>query len=65
MTIFRGRNRTISQVMTGPLDVDLGWSRLAAGVTAHEVEGAHRNIHLMPHVRSLAAVLSTYLAPTG
>ena len=65
VTIFRGRNRTISQVMTGPLDVDLGWSRLAAGVTVHEVEGAHRNIHLMPHVRSLAAVLSTYLAPAG
>ena len=36
VTIFRGRNRTISQVMTEPLDVDLGWSRLAAGVTVHD-----------------------------
>jgi thioesterase domain-containing protein len=51
--------------MHGPLDDDFGWSHLAAGVTIYEVEGAHHDLHLAPHVHSLAAVLGTYLAPEG
>jgi thioesterase domain-containing protein len=61
VTVFRARRRTISHVVKGPLDKDLGWSALAARVTEHEVEGAHRNVHLLPYVLSLAAALSVYL----
>jgi thioesterase domain-containing protein len=61
LTVFRARRRTVSQVMAGPLDEDLGWGSLGALVTVHEVEGAHRNVHLLPHVLSLAAALGVYL----
>jgi thioesterase domain-containing protein len=62
VTVFRARRRTVSQVVAGPLDRDLGWGSLATRVTVHEVEGAHRNVHLLPHVLSLAAALGVYLA---
>jgi thioesterase domain-containing protein len=61
VTVFRARRRTVSQVLAGPLDEDLGWGSLAARVTVHEVEGAHRNVHLLPYVLSLAATLGMYL----
>jgi thioesterase domain-containing protein len=63
ITLFRSRRRSITDVLVRPLDVDLGWGRLAARITVHEVDGAHRNLHLMPHVRSLAAALGAYLVP--
>ncbi len=61
LTVFRARQRTVSQVVEGPLEEDLGWSALGARVTVHEVEGAHRNVHLLPHVLSLASALAVYL----
>jgi hypothetical protein len=63
VTLFCSRNRTVSQTLTGPLERDLGWGELANCVTVHVVPGAHRNLHLMPYVPSLAAILATYLAP--
>jgi hypothetical protein len=62
LIVFRARRRTVSQVVAGPLDGDLGWGSLATRVTVHEVEGAHRNVHLLPHVFSLAAALGMYLS---
>jgi thioesterase domain-containing protein len=64
--LFRGRDRTISQVLRGPLDPTLGWGRLARTVTVTAVPGAHRNVHLEPHAPALAAALTTYLvSPEG
>lgn len=58
VVVFRARHHTMSQALIGPLDLDLGWSRVAAGVEVHEVAGAHNNLHLAPHAASLAAALS-------
>jgi hypothetical protein len=62
VTLFRSPNRSITDVLVRPLDADMGWGSLAGKVTICEVAGAHRNVHLMPHVRSLAAVLGACLA---
>ena len=65
IVLFRGRDLTVSQVMTEPLEANLGWCQLAGGVTLHRVNGAHRNLHLMPYAASLAAALAPYLVPVN
>jgi aspartate racemase len=66
VTLFRARGRTVSQVLMGPLDDDLGWHHVAASVDLHTVPGAHRNLHLMPYAPSLAAALASVLdRPVG
>ena len=58
ITLFTARGWTISKALFGSLDPYHGWNELAAGgVTLHSVDGGHRNLHLPPHVTSLAAAL--------
>jgi thioesterase domain-containing protein len=57
VTLLRARTRSLTY--TG--DSDLGWSKLATGVSVHSVPGAHDTILKEPRVRDLAAALSAQL----
>ncbi len=58
LTLFRAKNRSINEVIFGPLDPTMGWGKLAlGGVAIRLVDGFHRNIHLFPYVISLASEL--------
>jgi hypothetical protein len=60
--LFTARGWTVSRALFGSLDPYHGWGQLAAGgVELHPVEGGHRNLHLQPHVASLAAALGEVL----
>ena len=62
VTLFRARNRSFNEVVFGSLDPKMGWGPLAkGGVVVHLVEGYHRNMHLFPHVKSLAVELKNCL----
>jgi thioesterase domain-containing protein/acyl carrier protein len=66
VTLFRARNRSINEVVFGSLDPKMGWGQLASGgVSVHLVDGFHRNMHLAPHARSLAAELRKCLDLTA
>lgn len=63
LILFRARGRTVSQALTGSVDLDLGWRRVVAGhVAVYEVAGSHRNLHLAPYAPALATALSACLA---
>jgi amino acid adenylation domain-containing protein len=63
VTLFAARGKTISSALFGSLDPAQGWGRLTqSGVEIRLVDGGHRNIHLPPHVTSLAAALADCLA---
>jgi thioesterase domain-containing protein len=62
VTVFRARGQTISSALFGSQDPTHGWGTLAlGGVDVKEVAGGHGNIHMQPHVQSLAAALSELL----
>jgi amino acid adenylation domain-containing protein len=66
MTLFTARGRTISKALFGSLDPYHGWGELArGGVILRPVDGGHRNLHLAPHVESLAAALQASLDAPG
>lgn len=63
VTLFAARGKTISSALFGSLDPAQGWGRLTqGGVEIRLVDGGHHNIHLPPHVTSLAAALADCLA---
>jgi amino acid adenylation domain-containing protein len=62
VTLFRARNRSFNDVVFGSMDQKMGWGNYAiGGVNVREVDGFHRNIHLPPYVKSLAAELNDCL----
>lgn len=62
VTLFRASGQTISRVLFGALDPQMGWGKLArGGVQVRLVDGGHRNIHLPPYVTSLAIELNRAL----
>jgi thioesterase domain-containing protein/acyl carrier protein len=62
VTLFAARGKTINQALFGYGDPENGWGALArGGVKIVTVDGGHRNIHLQPHVASLAAALEAEL----
>jgi thioesterase domain-containing protein len=62
VSLFRVKHQTFNRTVFGDLDLDYGWGRLArGGVDVRFVDGAHRNINLMPYVPSLASELTDCL----
>ncbi len=62
VTLFRSDWQSISKALFGALDPEYGWGKLAeGGVAIRLVAGAHRNIHMAPHVNSLADQLTAAL----
>ncbi len=62
VVLFRTRSQSASKTLFGALDPAYGWSQLARdGVEVRTIPGAHRNIHQMPHVSSLAMELANCL----
>ncbi len=62
VTLFVARGKTINTAVFGSEDPEHGWGILArGGVEIELVDGGHRNIHLQPHVGSLAAALTEKL----
>jgi thioesterase domain-containing protein/acyl carrier protein len=62
VTLFRSGWQTVTKALFGALDPEYGWGALATGgVEIRLVDGAHRNIHMAPHVNSLAAELAEAL----
>jgi amino acid adenylation domain-containing protein len=62
VTLFAARGKTISAALFGSTDPEQGWGALArGGVEVRVVDGGHRNVHLKPHVASLAAAIDETL----
>ncbi len=62
VTLFRSDWQSVGKAVFGALDPEYGWGQLAAGgVEIRLVQGAHRNIHMAPHVNSLADQLMAAL----
>ena len=64
VVLFRSQRQSLSKTVFGALDPQYGWGRLVGGgVEVRTIAGAHRNIHMMPHVTSLAVELADSLDP--
>jgi amino acid adenylation domain-containing protein len=64
VVVYHAAYPTISQALTGPLDLKHGWQHLVKGsVKVRVVESAHRNIHLPPYSASLAGYMQEDLDP--
>jgi thioesterase domain-containing protein len=62
VVLYRSRGQTISKILFGSMDPQLGWGALAeGGVEVKLVEGSHRNVHLEPHVSSLGSAIRSSL----
>ncbi len=62
MAVYAARYPTIMSAMFGPLDYELGWSGLVkGGLAVYIVNSGHRNIHLLPYARELAAAIQQEL----
>jgi thioesterase domain-containing protein/acyl carrier protein len=62
VTLFRSDWQSVSRALFGALDPEYGWGALAAGgVEVRLIAGSHRNIHMAPHVGSLAEQLRSAL----
>lgn len=66
VTLFAAHGKTISSALFGSLDPTQGWGQLTlGGVEIRLVDGGHRNIHLPPHVTSLATALRDCLTASN
>jgi thioesterase domain-containing protein len=63
VTVFKAKDQSIGKTLFGTLDPSLGWGQYADEVEVVEVEGGHRDLHLKPHVQSLAGSLKRALEP--
>ena len=62
VALFRVKHKTINGTVFGTFSTDYGWGQLArGGVDVRYVDGAHRNINLMPYAPSLASELADCL----